>query len=185
MSETDNEYADRRSLPSLVARAADIADRFEFRNSCALAYVPLLQTLVAQVRGGVIGEMGTGAGIGTSWMMLSASPDTRIVTIESHGERSAAVREHFAGVPNVDVVCGDALELAAYGPFDLIFCDAGPGKITDQDTTIAMTKRGGTILLDDLTPGRTDLDWWYACPDVVTATIWVTQELGAILAVRR
>jgi predicted O-methyltransferase YrrM len=185
VSESDNEYADRRSLPSLVARAADIADRFDFRNSCAKAYVPLLQTLTAQVRGGVIGEMGTGAGIGTSWMALAASPDTRIVTIERDGERSAAVREHFAGLANVSVVCGDALALGEHGPFDLIFCDAGPGKITDQDATIAMTKRGGTILLDDLTPGRTDLDWWYESPDVVTATIWVTPELGAILAVRR
>jgi predicted O-methyltransferase YrrM len=185
MSETDNEYADRRGLPSLVSRAADIADRFEFGNSCAKAYVPLLQTLSAQVRGGVIGEMGTGAGIGTAWMALAAPPETRIVTIEKDGERSAAVRELFAEIPNVTVVCGDALELAGHGPFDLIYCDAGPGKIFDQDATIAMTKRGGTILLDDLTPGRTDLDWWYESPDVMTATFWVTPDLGAILAVRR
>lgn len=185
MSESDNEYADRSRLPSLVARAADLADRFDFRNSCAVAYVPLLQTLTAQVRGGVVGEMGTGVGIGTAWMALAATPDTRIVTIERDGERSAAVRELFADVPNVDVVCGDALRLADRGPFDLIYCDAGPGKITDQHATIAMTKRGGTIFLDDLTPGRTDLDWWYECPDVVTATVWVTPELGAILAVRR
>jgi predicted O-methyltransferase YrrM len=185
MSESDNEYADRRALPSLVARAADIADRFDFKNSCAKAYVPLLQTLTAQVRGGAIGEMGTGAGIGTAWIALAASADTRIVTIEQHGERSAAVRELFADVPNVDVVCGDARELGSHGPFDLIFCDAGPGKITDQDVTIEMTKRGGTILLDDLKPGRKDLNWWYDSPDVVTATFWVTPELGAILAVRR
>ena len=46
----------------------------------------------------MIGEMGTGAGIGTSWMALAASPDTRIVTIEQDGERSAAVRELFADV---------------------------------------------------------------------------------------
>jgi predicted O-methyltransferase YrrM len=158
VSESDNEYGDRRGLPSLVARAADIADRFDFGNSCAKAYVPLLQTLTAQARGGVIGEMGTGAGIGTAWMAAAASPDTRIVTIEKDGERSAAVRELFADVPNVDVVCGDALQLADHGPFDLIFCDAGPGKVTDQGVTIAMTKRGGTILLDDLGPTRTDLN---------------------------
>lgn len=185
MSERDNEYADRRRLPSLVARAADLADRFDFRNSCAMAYVPLLQALTAQVRGGVIGEMGTGAGIGTAWIALAASDDTRIVTIESHAERSAAVRELFADRPNVDVVCGDALRLADHGPFDLIFCDAGPGKTSAQGTTVEMTKRGGTILLDDLGPTRTDLDWWYECSDVVTATVWMTPELGAILAVRR
>ncbi len=185
MSESDNEYADRRKLPSLVAGAADLADRFDFHNSCAKAYVPLLQTLTAQCRGGVIGEMGTGVGIGTAWMALAASPDTRIVTIERDGERSAAVRELFADVPNVTVLCGDALAIAEHGPFDLLYSDAGPGKITDQEISVAMTKRGGTILLDDLTPGRIDLQWWYESPDVVTATVWVTPELGAILAVRR
>lgn len=150
-----------------------------------MVYVPLLQTLTAQVRDGVIGEMGTGVGIGTAWMALAATADTRIVTVEKDGERSAAVRELFADFENVEVVCGDALTLADHGPFDLIFCDAGPGKTFAQDATIAMTKRGGTILLDDLGRTRTDLDWWYACPDVVTATVWMTPELGAILAVRR
>jgi len=51
--------------------------------------------------------------------------------------------------------------------------------------TVSMTRPGGVILLDDLTPTRTDLDWWLHSPDVVAATIWVTPQLGAILAVRR
>jgi predicted O-methyltransferase YrrM len=185
VSESDNEYADRSALPEVVARAAAIADRFDFHNSCAMAYVPLLQTLTAQVRGGVIGEMGTGAGIGTSWISLVLASDTRIVTIEIDEARSAAVRSLFAGDPRVAVVTGDALDIAAHGPFDLLYCDAGPGKISDQARTIAMTKPGGLIYLDDLTPARNDLDWWLACPEVVASTIWVTPQLGAILAVRR
>ena len=79
MSETDNEYRDRSALPERVARAADIADRFDFHNSCAMANVPLLQTLAASCRGGVIGEMGTGAGIGTAWIAEVAAPDTSMV----------------------------------------------------------------------------------------------------------
>jgi predicted O-methyltransferase YrrM len=185
MSETGNEYEDLDSLPPLVRRAVKIAERFDFKNSGARAYVPLLQTLAAQVRGGVIGEMGTGAGIGTAWIALAASDDTRIVTIEIDAGRVAAVREMFAARSNVTVLEGDALELADHGPFDLLYCDAGPGKISDQDAAVAMTKPGGLILLDDLTPGRDDLNWWLESPDVITATVWVTPELGAILAVKR
>jgi len=85
----------------------------------------------------------------------------------------------------VTVLHGDALEIASHGPFDLVYCDAGPGKIDNQDVTIAMTKPGGLIFLDDLTPGRTDMGWWLSSTDVVTSTVWVAQELGAILAVRR
>jgi predicted O-methyltransferase YrrM len=185
VSESGNEYADLDALPPLVRRAGKIAERFDFHNSCALAYVPLLQALAAQVRGGVIGEMGTGAGIGTAWMALAASPDTRIVTIEVDEDRASAAGEMFENRSNVTVLQGDALELADHGPFDLLYCDAGPGKVSDQDAAVAMMKPGGVVLLDDLTPGRDDLQWWYDSPDVIAATVWVTPELGAILAVRR
>lgn len=185
MSEQGNDYADTRALPPLVARAAALAERFAFHNSSAIAYAPLLQTLAAQVREGVIGEMGTGVGVGTAWMALATSPDSRIVTIEADAPRARAAAELFADDPRVSVQHGDALDLAAHGPFDLVYCDAGPGKIDHQDVTVAMTRPGGVILLDDLTPTRTDLDWWLRCPDVVTATVWVTPQLGAILAVRR
>lgn len=185
MSETDNEYEDVESLPPLVQGAVEIAKKFDFHNSGARAYVPLIQALAAQVRGGVIGEMGTGAGIGTAWISLATSPDTRIVTIDIDEARATAVRELFADYANVTVLQGDALEIADHGPFDLLYADAPPGKVTDQDVAVAMMKPGGLILLDDLTPGRDDLGWWLECPDLVTATIWVTPELGAILAVRR
>jgi predicted O-methyltransferase YrrM len=110
---------------------------------------------------------------------------SRIVTIEADAARARAVADLFAADGRVTVLHGDALELAPHGPFDLLYCDAGPGKIDRQDVTIAMTRDGGLILLDDLTPTRTDLDWWLGCPDVAAATIWITPELGAILAVRR
>jgi predicted O-methyltransferase YrrM len=185
MSERDNDYATAAGLPPLVRAAADLSRRFDFHHSCAIAYAPLLQVLAAQCPGGAIGEMGTGVGVGTAWMASAASPDTRIVTIEVDEERACAVRDLFADQPNIIVLHGDALDLADHGPFDLLFCDAPPGKIHDQDVALGMVRPGGMILLDDLTPDRDDLDWWLECPRVRTATIWVTPELGAILAVRR
>jgi protein-L-isoaspartate O-methyltransferase len=38
--------------------------------------------LAAQVQGGVIGEMGTGVGVGTAWMAQAMPRNSRIVTIE-------------------------------------------------------------------------------------------------------
>jgi len=185
MSERDNDYANKSALPALVARAAQLAERFEFRNSCAIAYAPLLQMLAAQVRGGVIGEMGTGVGVGTAWMAHAMPRDSRIVTIEVNAQRASAAAQLFAEDGRITVLQGEALDLAAHGPFDLIYCDAGPGKTDRQDVTISVTRPGGVILLDDLSPTRTDLEWWLHSPAVTAATIWVTPELGAILAVRR
>jgi predicted O-methyltransferase YrrM len=185
MSEHHNEYATKEALPRLVKRAALLAERFAFRNSCAIVYAPLLQMLAAHVHGGVVGEMGTGAGIGTAWMAGTLGAGSRIVTIEADAARANAVAELFGDDSRVTVLQGDALDLAAHGPFDLLYCDAGPGKIDHQEVTIAMTRPGGLILLDDLTPSRTDLNWWLSCADVLATTIWITPELGAILAVRR
>src|SRR6185369_8683747 len=183
MSEHGNEYEDKTLLPPLVASAALLAERFDFKNSCAIAYAPLLQTLAAQVHGGVIGEMGTGAGVGTAWMANAMGKGSRLVTIEADRPRARAVADLFREDERVTVLHGDALELTAHRPFDLLYCDAGPGKINHQDVTIAMMRRGGLVLLDDLSPTRTNLDWWLRCPDVTAATIWVTPKLGAILAV--
>jgi len=185
MSERDNDYAKKDALPPLVARAASLAERLDFRNSCAIVYAPLLQMLAAQVRGGIIGEMGTGTGVGASWMACAIGEGSRIVTIEADAARAHAVADLFADDGRIVALHGDALELAAYGPFGLVFCDAGPGKVDHQEVTVAMTRPGGLIVLDDLTPARTDLAWWLQCRDVVATTVWVTPELGAILAVRR
>jgi hypothetical protein len=105
------------------------------------------------------------------------------VTIEADAARTPWLS--FSGT-TVVLRCfkADALHLAVHGPFDLLYCDAGPGKIDHQEVTIAMTRPGGLILLDDLTPLRPDLDWLNSS-DVLATTIWITPALGAILAVRR
>src|SRR4051812_18891127 len=129
--------------------------------------------------------MGTGIGVGTAWMAQAMPKDSRIVTIEIDEPRARAAADLFAKDGRINVLDGDALELAAHGPFDFVYCDAGSGKIDHQEVTVAMVRPGGLILLDDLSPTRTDLDWWLHRPEVIPATIWLTPELGAILAVRR
>ena len=187
MSEKGNDYSRAHDLPDLVMRAAALIDRFDFRNSCALVYGPMLQALAAQVRGGVIGEMGTGVGIGVAWMLTTLSIDSRIVTIDIDAERSAAVKDLYSDELRVTVVHGDALAIAEYGPFDLLYCDAGPGKTSDEDVTISMMRPGGLIVLDDLTPGGTNgvRSFWLRSPDVHAFEVAVSPDLAVILAVRR
>ena len=54
------------------------------------------------------------------------SPETELFSIELDPPRAEATAELFAACPNVTVLCGDADELASYGPFDLLVLDA-PG----------------------------------------------------------
>ena len=66
-----------KRAPAMIARAA-YSRNGSFKNSCGIAYVRLLQMLAAQVRGEVIGKMGTGVaseqhGRQTPWEKARAS----------------------------------------------------------------------------------------------------------------
>jgi len=185
MSERDNDYSGATDLPPLVMKAAELARTLGFVNSCALPYGRLLRVLVGPCA--VIGEMGSGCGAGTAWMLDGARSDARIVTIEQNAEQAAGVRELFADEPRVTVLHGDALEIASHGPFDLMFPDGGPVKRSKQHEAVDILRPGGMTFLDDLTPGQTNdvRPWWMNCPDVNAIEITLTAELAAILAVRR
>lgn len=51
------------------------------------------------------------------------------------------------------MISGDALEvLHVRGTFDLIFADAPGGKWDELDTTVAVLRPGGHLLVDDMNP---------------------------------
>jgi len=185
VSERDNDYSGVADLPPLVAKAADLARSYKFKNSCAVPYGRLLRVLVGQCA--VVGEMGAGCGVGTAWMLDGMRPDARIVTIERDAFQVSGVRSLFTDEPRVTVLHGDALEIAAHGPFDFVYADAPPGKHERQQEAVELLRPGGMILLDDLTPGETNgvRTWWMDSPDVHAIEITLTPELAAILAVRR
>jgi len=58
------DYATEDDLPALVRRAVRAAERAGFGWSCRPAQVRLLRLLAGGVEGGVIGETGTGCGVG-------------------------------------------------------------------------------------------------------------------------
>jgi predicted O-methyltransferase YrrM len=170
------EYRALTDVPPLVREAMTLAERLEFALSCTEATGRLLRLLASQVRGGRIGETGTGCGVGAAWLASGLAPDTMLFTIERVEERASAARELFRPYPNVQVLHGDARELLAHGPFDLLFLDGGPnikghmdGSTGPDEADVAAVldalHPGGLIVLDDLTPER---DWppeWRGRPD--------------------
>jgi predicted O-methyltransferase YrrM len=109
--------------------------------------------LAAGCQGGRIGELGTGAGIGTAWMSAAMPDDCALVTTEIDPIRAAAARNLLAADPRVAVLTGDAVELiSARGPFDLVFADCG---VRDGETfgaLVGLLRPGGRIVMDDVTP---------------------------------
>ena len=188
-------YRATTDVPPLVERASALAERMGFTQSCWPEVGRLLAVLASGVRGGIIGETGTGCGVGTAWMAGALSSDTRLLTVELDAERAGAVRQLLGSAPNVRVLEGDWHELLPYGPFDMLFVDGGSGKRQEQEVVLGALRLGGLVVLDDLWPegieppelrGEPDpvREFWLNHPRLVATEILTGPRMAVILATR-
>jgi predicted O-methyltransferase YrrM len=154
----------------------------------------LLAALAAQRPGGRVAEIGTGCGVGAAWLASALGAEASLVTVEADEERAGAVDRLFAERPNVRVLQGDWHDLLPpEAPFDLLFFDGGHWKRGDvaaeSEQAIALVAAGGTVLVDDLTPGRHGpdavRDFWLGDARLAATEILTSPQTAAILAVRR
>lgn len=186
--------------PALVLEAVDRARQLGFPLCVHPATGRLLAAVAGGIDGGVIGEMGTGTGAGVAWMLSTTSPATRIVSIELDEGRAAAATELFAAFPNVTILHGEANELAAHGPFDLLVvdsrCDPGPLHWETFEPTNQL-RPDGLLFKDDLWPmtswppraydGTEDRRrrHWLEHPDLFTTEVTVADGFSVLLGRRR
>ena len=182
-------------LPPLVATAVRAARRAGFAHSCLPEQGRLLRTLAGGVGAGVIGETGTGCGVGLAWLVSGARPDVRIVSVERDRARAEIAAAVFAGDPRVQVHTGDWRELAGSAPFDLLVLDGGgQGKGTEPPLEPADWLRlGGVVVLDDFAPmtswppvhkGQPDEArlYWLNHPQLRAAEVKVTPAAASVVA---
>jgi predicted O-methyltransferase YrrM len=189
-------YRDVTGLPPLVGRAVSAARQAGFGSSCLPAHGRLLQLLAGGVGAGVIGETGTGCGVGLAWLASGARTGVRLISIENDEQRAGLARSVFAGVPAVTVLHGDWRELQASGPFELLAVDGGGhGKGAAE---AALCPRdwlapGGMLVLDDFTPvagwppardGQPDTArlHWLQHPDLLATQIRTQPDACCIVA---
>jgi predicted O-methyltransferase YrrM len=154
-------------VPSVVARAQQAARQAGFpltreeaapgRASASLPGVGrFLAMLAAGCTGGQIGEMGTGAGIGTAWISSAMPGDCTLITAEIDESLAGVVRDLLAGTEvagRVHVIAGDALStMTSRGPFDLLFADSGVRDPAAFAALVGLLRVGGRIVMDDVTP---------------------------------
>ena len=151
-------------VPRLVASAVALARQMGFpltreeagpsRPSASLRDTGrFLAMLAAGCGAGRIGELGTGAGIGASWMASAMPADCVLITAEMDERLAGAARRLLAPDPRVEVVTGDALQVVSgRGPFDLLFADSGVRDVSDFAALVSLLRIGGRIVMDDVTP---------------------------------
>jgi predicted O-methyltransferase YrrM len=175
------------SILPLVTRALELAEKLSFVRSCSPETGRLLRVLAAQVRDGVIAEIGTGCGVGAAWMVTGLRPGTSFVTVEIEETLARAPADLLASVPEARVISGDWREILPYGPFALLFADAAAAKQHESEALLAALRLGGLIVLDDLAPGQqTDplRAFWLTDRRVAASEVLVSAAEAVILATR-
>ena len=173
-------------LPPLVERALALAQELDFRRSCSSETGRLLQVLAGQRGRTRVAEIGSGCGVGSAWILSALDPDVPFVTVEPDDERAAGVARLLADDPNARVLHAEWRDvLPAEGPFDLLFADGGGLATKTDESLVGLLAPGGTLVLDDLTPGREELDpvreLWLDHPRLVAAELRISAQEAVIV----
>lgn len=147
------------------------------------------QLLGVLAAGRRVAEAGTAFGQGAEAMARTA---TSVVTVELDPERAAIAAERLGPYTNVELLVGDWRELLPpRGPFGLVFLDGGGFKHAPEessDLVFHLLERGGLLVVDDLTPGRTEFDrvrgWAHGHSGLRAAEILTTPATAALLVAR-
>ena len=116
-----------------------------------------LRGLAASKPGGRLLELGTGAGVGTTWLLAGMDEASRLITVDSDPELQEIARRHLGHDRRVTFHLGDGGAFLEHPsePFDVIFADAWPGKFTHLDLALSLLRVGGVYVIDDLLPQST------------------------------
>jgi len=117
----------------------------------------LLRTLAASKPAGQFLELGTGTGIGTSWLLDGMDAASRLHTVDMHEDTTAVAKRFLENDRRVTFYLEEGLMWLKRARrdgmrFDLIFADATPGKYAAHDDALALLKLGGMYVIDDMLP---------------------------------
>jgi predicted O-methyltransferase YrrM len=161
-----------------------------FAKSCSPEAGRLLHLLAAQRGRERVGEIGTGAGVGTAWLASALPPGAALWTAEPDTELADAAASLFADDPDVHVLAGPWREvLPGHAPFDVVFYDGGRKQFPEEEgeAVVELLTPGGTIVLDDFRERRPHdpvKAFWLGHPRLVGAELALSDRESALVCVR-
>jgi predicted O-methyltransferase YrrM len=144
-----------QQLPSGLAGILRDTESVGFKMASEQQTGSLLRTLAASKVGGRFLELGTGTGVGTSWLLAGMDSESRLDSVENDSEVLEVARRHLGRDPRVTfhLVDGEVfLKQSAPSEFDLIYADTWPGKFTHLSLALSLLRVGGLYVIDDLLP---------------------------------
>jgi predicted O-methyltransferase YrrM len=134
----------------ILARSREV----DFAMNSDVLTGALLRTLAASKPGASMLELGTGCGLGTSWMLDGMDASSTLVSVDTDPRVQSIAQAELGGDRRLTLLLRDGGEFleTCERRFDLIYADAWPGKYTHLQTALALLPRGGIYLGDDMLP---------------------------------
>ena len=140
-------------VPAALPAIVDATRALRFLFASNLEFGPLLRMLAASKPGGTLLELGTGTGVGTSWLLDGMDAAARLVSVERNPDVQAVAKKYLGEDPRVTFMLGDGADYLSSCPaasVDLLFADGGPGKGSGLDLGLRALRAGGLYIGDDL-----------------------------------
>jgi predicted O-methyltransferase YrrM len=115
----------------------------------------LLRALAASKPAGRLLELGTGTGLGCSWILDGMSANASLISVEMDHAFISIAREALGADPRLCLIQQDGeswLNANGAQKFDFIFADTWPGKYITLDETLDMLLPGAIYIIDDMLP---------------------------------
>lgn len=169
--------------PAIVERALHLAAELGFAirpdgnppegagdaSCCIDAVGSLLQTLCASLHSANVGEIGTGAGVGTAWLAAGLQDGSTLTSVEIDMRLHTAVAKLFLGDERIRLLNEDWRQtFVQQAPYDLLFADGGGIGATPSsgwEQVAELIHPHGMMVIDDLTPEALWPASWRGKPD--------------------
>jgi predicted O-methyltransferase YrrM len=141
-------------LPPYYDRILARSRAIDFPMNSDVLTGALLRTLAASKPGGSMLELGTGCGLGTSWILDGMDASSSLISVDTDSRVQSIAAEELGGDARLTLLMQDGGEFLERCDrrFDLIYADAWPGKYTHLDDALRLLNRGSIYIGDDMLP---------------------------------
>jgi len=142
-------------IPKDLPKLEGLALKANFQQNSEPATGALLKAFAATKPGGKLLELGTGAGLGTSWLLDGMTEHAHLISVDRDESIQEIARDVLGSDKRVDFVHQESeefLKSCQMGEFDFIFADAFAGKYEFLDEALFLLKQGAVYISDDMLP---------------------------------
>ena len=144
-----------QAYPSAYLDILEATKRSGFNMASDILTCSLLRTLAASKPSGSFLELGTGTGLSAAWILDGMDQQSTLLSIDNDRKFVDIATEYLGNDERLQLIIDDGGNWLDTHPdlkFDYIFADTWHGKYLMIEQALAMLKKGGWYIIDDMLP---------------------------------